>query len=53
MRRNRASGDSLVFEQDERARGEEFRLHLEAFTVLDKDQKNPPRPSFDALILKH
>lgn len=48
----RVSPDALVFEQDERGPGEEFRLHFETFTTFDKGQEEAAKPRLDALLLK-
>lgn len=47
------TADELVFEEGERAPGEEFRLQFEALSQFNDDEKRTAKELLDSLILKH
>ena len=49
----RVSADVLVFDESERGPDDDFRLHFEALTKLDSDERRVIREVLDALLLKH
>jgi len=47
------SGDTLVFEIDERGPDDELKLQFEAVSQFDPDEKQIVKALLDSLILKH
>lgn len=49
----RVSADALVFDPDERGPDDDFRLHFEALSQLDDEERNVIKSVLDGLLLKH
>ncbi len=49
----RVSADVLVFDEGERGPDDEFRLHFEALSKLDEDERRVIKELLEGMILKH
>jgi hypothetical protein len=47
------SADQLVFDTDERGPDDDLRLHLEAISHLDDDEKHVVRTVIESVLLRH
>ena len=49
----RVSADVLLFDEAERGPDADFKLHFEALSRLDKDERKIVKAVLDAILLKH